>query len=111
MHRSHLGEFEQLVLLAILRLGEEAYAPAVSELLERDASREVSRGALYSSLARLETKGFLTYEVEPGDDSRAGYRKRRFTVTAHGVSALRAARDAWDRLSMGLEEILGGGRS
>lgn len=54
-----LGEFEQLVLLAVLQLGERAYAPEISRYLDESIGRETSRGALYSSLARLEQKGFL----------------------------------------------------
>ena len=104
MGRSSLGEFEQLVLLAILRLGDAAYAPDVGELLESEAGRDVSRGALYSSLARLEKKRFLTFSIEAGDTERGGHRKRRFTVTPAGVDALRSARDAWDRLADGLDE-------
>ena len=106
MTRTSLGEFEQLVLLAILRLDEKAFAPDVSALLESEGGRAVSRGALYSSLTRLEQKGMLTFSVQAGDDTRGGYRKRRFVATDEGIAALRAARDAWSRLSSGLDDVL-----
>ncbi|MDX1394499.1 MAG: PadR family transcriptional regulator [Gemmatimonadota bacterium] len=105
MPRASLGEFEQLVLLAVLRLRDGAFAPDVSLLLEREAGRGVSRGALYSSLSRLEEKGMLAVSVQAGDDTRGGYRKRRFEVTPAGVAALRNARDAWDRLAAGLDDV------
>jgi PadR family transcriptional regulator PadR len=84
-----IGEFEQLVLLAILQLKSEAYGPNISRELECKAGRRVSRGALYSSLDRLQ---------QP---------KRRFEVTRAGIAALREYRKALTRLWVGLEEVLG----
>ncbi|UCG87549.1 MAG: PadR family transcriptional regulator [Gemmatimonadota bacterium] len=102
-----IGEFEQLVLLAILRLKEEAYGPNISEELERKAGRRVSRGALYSSLDRLQQKGLLQWQIEATSSDRGGHPRRRFEVTRTGIAALREYRKALTRLWAGLEEVLG----
>ncbi len=104
--RSGLGEFEQLVLLAIMQLGGDAYGPSISRLLEDALGRSVSRGALYSSLARLEQKGFLRWAVEAASSDRGGNRNRRFAVTDDGLETLRDARAALMTLSKGLESEL-----
>ncbi len=100
------GEFEQLVLLAILQLSSEAYGPSISLELEKKAGRRVSRGALYSSLDRLQQKGLIKWQIEAATSARGGHPKRLFEVTPDGVSALRTARGAFARLSAGLEEVL-----
>ena len=105
--KTFLGEFEQMVLLAIAKLGADAYGPAISGELEESASRSVSRGALYTTLDRLRGKGLLDWSVEPGDDSRSGLPKRRFSVTPDGVAALRTSRNALLNLWDGLEDVLG----
>lgn len=101
------GEFEQLVLLAILQLDSDAYGPSISLELENKAGRRVSRGALYSSLDRLQQKGLIKWKIEASTSDRGGHPKRLFRVTPAGVKALRAARSAFARLSAGLEEVLG----
>jgi DNA-binding PadR family transcriptional regulator len=101
------GEFEQLVLLAILQLNSEAYGPSISAELEDKAGRRVSRGALYSSLDRLQQKGLIKWRLEAATSARGGNPKRLFAVTATGVKALKTARCAFARLSAGLEEVLG----
>jgi len=102
-----IGEFEQMVLLAILQLGMAAYGPDISEELERKANRRVSRGALYSSLDRLQQKGFIRWEIEGATSERGGHPKRRFEVTPAGLKTLRAAHRALTNLTAGLEEVLG----
>ncbi len=101
-----IGEFEQLVLLAILQLGAGAYGPDISEELEEKANRRVSRGALYSSLDRLKQKGFIRWEIEGATSERGGHPKRRFEVTSAGLRALRASHRALANLTAGLEEVL-----
>ncbi len=101
-----LGEFEQMVLLAILQLGADAYAPDVSARLEASASRRVSRGSLYSTLDRLERKGLVEWKIEAASPQRGGYRKRRFAVTAPGVHALQQSRQALMTLWNGLDDVL-----
>lgn len=107
--KGYLGEFEQLVLLAALRLEDQASGPGIAAELEDRAGRRVSRGALYGTLDRLEEKRFLTWDVEPGDTERGGQPMRRFRVTPEGLAALRASRAAFRRLEEGLESLLSEG--
>jgi DNA-binding PadR family transcriptional regulator len=107
---SFLGEFEQMVLLGILQQGEEAFALEVRREIERSAERSVSRGAFYTTLDRLEQKGFLTWSEEMPRDPRRNVPLRRFQVTPKGLEALRASRRALDTLSRGLDEVLGRAR-
>jgi DNA-binding PadR family transcriptional regulator len=104
-----LGEFEHMVLLAILQAGKEAYAVRILEELDRRAGRRTDRGALYKTLDRLEAKGFLDWTVEPGTPARGGHRRRVFSVRAEGLEALRVSRDALNNLSRGLGSILARG--
>lgn len=107
--QASLGEFEQLVLLAVLGLTEGAVGVAIAGELEEKAGRRVSRGALYSALDRLETKGFLRWEEADAVPERGGHPMRRFEVTPAGIAALREQRQAVRRLSAGLDGILGEG--
>ncbi len=102
-----LGEFEQMVLLAILRLGVEAYGPDVAQELESKAGRRVSRGSLYSGMERLQKKGLLRWEIEAVTSDRGGIPKRRFEVTSAGLEALRTSHRAFTNLKAGLEELIG----
>lgn len=106
MTRNNLGEFEQMVLLAVLRLKGGAFGNAIAAELEARAGREVSRGALYSSFDRLEKKGFLRWEVDAATSERGGQPRRRFDVTPAGVAALRSAHEAWRAMTAGLEDVL-----
>lgn len=104
--RAGLGEFEQLVLLAIMQLKSDAVGPEIARLVEDAADRQVSRGALYSSLERLERKGLLDWLIpESGPDQR-GQPMRLFSVTDAGIDALRAHRSALLTLWAGLEGTL-----
>lgn len=103
-----IGELEQLILLAILRLGPEAYGLSIARELEAQAGRTLSRGALYTSLERLELKGFLRWKLEAGGPARAGLPKRVYSVSARGVGALRTSHRVLRRMWRGLEDILGG---
>ncbi len=107
--KAELGEFEQLVLLAVLRLGEKAYAPGIGQLLEERADREMSRGTLYAALERLEGKGFLEWRIEASTSKRSGSRRRLFQVTPAGVQALTTARAVLMGLWDGVEHLLGEG--
>jgi PadR family transcriptional regulator len=109
--QASLGEFEQLVLLAVLRLDRGASGPAISAELEEKAGRSVSRGALYSALDRLEAKAFLTWRVEPSTPERGGHPSRLFSLTEDGLEALREHQRALRALADGLEGVLeAGGR-
>ena len=100
------GEFEQMVLLAILRR-DDAFAIALIAELEETAGRPVSRGALYRTLDRMESKGWIRHEMEDGAPDRGGHRRRRFAVTPAGVERLQQSRQALHRLWDGLEPVLG----
>ena len=103
----YLGESEQLILLAILRLGDNAYGVTIrAELMER-ARRAVAPGALYTSLERLETKGLLTSRMGDPTPQRGGRAKRYVTVNAAGIEALRHALQAYERLLDGLDVLRG----
>ena len=106
MAPAYLGEFEQLLLLAVLRLGPEAYGLDIARELEARAGRTVSRGALYTSLDRLEDKGLVRWKVVPGTPERNNLPRRLYTVTAAGLAALRASRDTLRRMWRGLDDIL-----
>jgi PadR family transcriptional regulator, regulatory protein PadR len=102
----YLGEFEQVVLLAVLRLGDGAYAIPIREEIEARTGRSVARGALYTALERLESKGCLRSTMKHADAPRAGRPRRYFALTPGGVAALRATHVALRRMTSGLEAIL-----
>lgn len=95
----HLGELEQLVLLAVLSLeGEDAYGMRVRQVLEERAGRDVSVPTVYSALDRLEAKGLVTSRLGEATPERGGRAKKLFTVEPTGVAALREARRMFDRM-------------
>jgi PadR family transcriptional regulator PadR len=99
----NLGEFEQLILLAILRLGDGAYGVTIRAELSDRAGRTITPGALYTALARLEAKGLITSRMGDPTPQRGGRAKRYVTVTAAGMEALARALQAYERLLEGLE--------
>lgn len=106
MGRTTLGEFEQQVLLVILRLGRESYSvPIVSEL-ERHTGREVATAAVYIALRRLEKKGLLTSRLEAPDESGRARPRRYFALTDSALEPLRASRKAYLSLWAGIEPAL-----
>jgi len=109
--KSFLGEFEQMVLLAIAAEGNDASANDIADRLERTAQRAVSRGSLYTTLDRMKKKGLVNWEVEPGDMARSGLPRRHFSVLPDGIEALRHSRAAllalWDRAGKVMEESAG----
>ena len=107
--KSTLGEFEHLVLLATLRLRDEAYAPQIARMLEQRARREMSRGTLYAAFERLEKRGLLQWEEAPTADGRGGSRRRRFWVTEAGRVAVVERRDVLMDLWSGIDDLLAGG--
>jgi DNA-binding PadR family transcriptional regulator len=98
MKGDHVGEFEELVLLAAAGLGDEAYGVSIKEALDRAASRDVSIGAVYAALDRLEAKALLVSRETPGSAVRGGRRRRAFAITREGHRALREMRAVRDRL-------------
>jgi len=106
MTRSALGQFEHVVLLAILRLGDTAYAPAILEEIERRTGKPASPGSMYVTLDRLEEKGLIRSRLADAADERGGRPRRYVTVTAYGMRELRASRTALLKLWRGLEGVL-----
>ena len=102
MRRSDLGEFEEVVLLAVAALSPKAYSVVIAEELERETGNSVSTGAVHAALQRLEQKGYLTSHLGEATAERGGRRKRLFTVSALGgriLSEVRAVRNRlWDRI-------------
>ncbi|MCO7189331.1 MULTISPECIES: helix-turn-helix transcriptional regulator [unclassified Pseudoalteromonas] len=97
-----LGEFEQMTMLALLHLENEAYGAAIRQLLAEQVDRNVAIGALYSTLERLERKGMVESRLGEATAQRGGRAKRYFKVTAQGHNALKRARQAMDTLWHGL---------
>jgi DNA-binding PadR family transcriptional regulator len=98
-----LGEFEQMVLLAVLRLGEEAYAVPIRIEIAKRARRRVSRGALYITLQRLEEKGLLTSRMVGGAEERGGRPRRYYRLRPVALTALKHSRTALLEMWKGLE--------
>lgn len=103
MARGFHGEFEQLVLLAILRLGADAYGTSIRHEIEERTGRSVTVGALYSALERLEAKGFLRAELGDPTPQRGGRARRHYTVLPLGLAELRRARLALAQMWAGIE--------
>jgi DNA-binding PadR family transcriptional regulator len=101
--RAHLGEFEHLVLLAVLRLGEDAYGVPIRSEIERRTGRSLTVGALYRTLDRLENKGYVNSWFSDPTPERGGRSKRYFSVRPLGLRTLRASRDALAAMWEGLE--------
>jgi DNA-binding PadR family transcriptional regulator len=102
-----LGEFEMLVLLAILRNGDSPYANRVREDLEANAERRVTRGALYHTLDRLVEKGLVEWELTPSETpERGGHPMRQLEVTPSGIEAVRRSRDVLLSFLEGLDPEL-----
>jgi PadR family transcriptional regulator PadR len=102
-----LGEFEQIVLLAILRLGEDAYGASIRGEIEKCTGRGPTAGAMYTTLERLESKSMLTSRMGEPTAQRGGRAKRYFKVTKAGSAAVTRAQRAYQRLLKGLE-LVGG---
>lgn len=103
--RGFLGEFEHIVLLAVLRLNDQAYGVTVRREIEARTKREVSIGAIYATLDRLEAKGYVQSRAGDPTPERGGRSKRFFRVTAQGVSAVNRTHRALKRLTEGLELV------
>jgi len=106
MQHQYPGEFEQMVLLAVLRIGDGAWAVPVRREIEGRTGRSVARGALYTAMERLEAKGLLRSRTGVPRPERGGRARRYFEVTARGLRAVREAQEAMARLRMGLESLL-----
>jgi DNA-binding PadR family transcriptional regulator len=103
---SALGEFEQLVLLALVRLGPEAYGASVRREIEARARRELSISAVYTTLERLEQKGFVRSWIGEPTPQRGGRRRKHFELLPLGARALNAAYNAFAGMTAGVERRL-----
>jgi PadR family transcriptional regulator, regulatory protein PadR len=103
MTHQGLGEFEQMVLLAIAHLGEDAYGIPIVQEIERRTGRRVARAAVYITLRRLEEKGFISSWMSDPMPERGGKPRRHVTLEAQGAKALREARSAAERMWQGLD--------
>src|SRR5512134_3865792 len=106
MARQSLGEFEQLVLLALLQIGEETYGVPIVEEIERRTGRGVSRAAVYVALRRLEQKGLVRVRLESAGESR-GKPRSMVRSEAEALERLRESRRALTQMWSGLDAVLG----
>jgi PadR family transcriptional regulator PadR len=101
-----LGDFEQLVLLGVLRLGDQAYGAAIRQEIHSRSGRDISISAVYTTLDRLETKGLLRSSVGEPTPQRGGRRRKFYTLRPAGDAALRHAYRAFTAMAAGLEARL-----
>jgi len=105
MKRDYLGEFEHVVLLALLRVGSDAYGVSVRREIEHRTNREVSLGSIYATLDRLEAKGLVKSRVGESTAERGGRSKRHFQVTARGVASINRTHDVLRQMTEGLAAV------
>ncbi len=110
MTREALGEFEQMVLLAILHLGDEVYGVPIVDEIERCTGRTIAPAAVYITLRRLEQKGWLSSWMSDPTPERGGKSRRCVKVTRAGLEVLRESRLLFDRMWKGLDPGLRGNR-
>src|SRR5947207_6422191 len=108
IRKDQLGNFELMVMLAIIRIGENAYGVPVSEELEKRTGRDVAIGSVYAALERLEDKGFVISELGEATPERGGRAKKYFHVTTRGMKEVRETQRALVKLWQGLPELEGG---
>ena len=103
----YLGEFEQIILLAVLRLGRNAYGVTIWEEIEKRTGRPVMIGAVYATLDRLQRKRYVSCRVGDPTPERGGRAKRYFTISAQGSAALERSRRVLASMWAGLDPVLG----
>src|ERR1700747_3347666 len=103
--RDYLGEFEHIVVLALLRLDDRAYGVTVRQEIEFRTQRELSTGAVYATLGRLETKGYVKSYLGDPTPERGGRSKRFFRVTPRGVAAVHRTHRALQSMTEGLDLV------
>jgi DNA-binding PadR family transcriptional regulator len=105
--RTYLGEFELMILLALIRLGDDAYGVPISKELLQTTGRDVSLGSVYAALDRLEDKGLVTSSLGDPTPARGGRAKRYFHVTKEGIREAQLTRTALVKLWRGLPQLKG----
>ena len=93
MKGTHLGEFQEIVMLCILILNENAYGVTIQEEIDKQMKRAISRGALHTALTRLEEKGFIRSHYGEPTSERGGRRKRFYEVSTKGLVTLQEAKE------------------
>lgn len=96
--RDYLGEFEMVVMLTLLHLGDEAYGMTIRLEIEERTGRSVSIGAVYTTLRRLQRKGYVSSQLGEPSPSRGGRAKKYFSLETEGLAALERSREMFDRL-------------
>jgi PadR family transcriptional regulator, regulatory protein PadR len=104
--KGYLGEFEELVLLTIASLTDNAYGVSIKEYIDERTSRSISIGALHSTITRLEEKGYLTSCLGEPTQERGGRRKRFYEVTRSGKVALHEVKNLRDELWVSAKQTL-----
>jgi PadR family transcriptional regulator PadR len=102
----HLGEFEQLLLLALVRLGDGAYGVEIRQEIEKRTGRSISAGAVYTALDRMESRGFVSSEIGEPTPQRGGRRKNHYTLEPAGARALSRSYQAICDMAKGMEPKL-----
>jgi PadR family transcriptional regulator PadR len=105
--REFIGGFELLVLLALVRLGDEAYGVTIARAIEESSKREVAVGSVYITLGRLERKGFVSSRLGEPTAARGGRAKTYFRITAAGLREVRQARNTLISLWQGVPRVTG----
>lgn len=105
--RSYLGEFEQLLLLALLHLDDDAYGVRIREIVEKRTGRTISPGAVYTALDRLEGRGLVLSRLGDPTPQRGGKRKRYYRLEPAGARLLRQSQDALARMARGVKPEFG----
>lgn len=106
--RDYLGNFELMVMLAVVRLGEEAYGVPISREIEERSGHEVALGSVYATLERLEEKGLVSSKLGESTPERGGRAKRYFRVTLQGLREIRGTLRALKKLCQGVPQLEGG---
>jgi PadR family transcriptional regulator PadR len=104
--RNYLGEFEQLLLMALLQLEDEAYGARIREVIEARTGRTISPGAVYTALDRLESRGLVSSSLGDPTPQRGGKRKRFYRLEPRGAELLRRSHEALARMARGLKPKL-----
>jgi PadR family transcriptional regulator PadR len=105
---NYLGEFELLVMLTVIRLGDGAYGVSISREIEQRTGRDVAFGTVYATLERLQKKGLIFSDLGDPTPERGGRAKRYFRVTSTGLRTVRETKQSLIRLWQGLRELKGG---
>jgi PadR family transcriptional regulator PadR len=93
MKGTNLGEFQEVVMLSIMILGENAYGVTIQSEIQKRMNRNISRGALHTALTRLDEKGYIQSQQGDPTPERGGRRKRYYEVTSSGISALKESKE------------------